>query len=113
VESCRYATYLLTMKPAVIALTVLCSACAAKQPLSLAEQCRLLQTNSSRIIAQLDRNRDGKLDEAEFRAGIPIVDQTTEFKRRDPNSNGYIELGEMARVPAWAAGTGNDVVCHR
>jgi hypothetical protein len=117
----------------------LCAACidasnearqANSQTLNSAEQCRLLKLNGTRLIKEYDHSKDGKLDRAEFKVAVAAAERMlassfdrtdgstlepiapeAEFKKKDLNSDGFIELSEIARIPGWVAGTIGNVRC--
>ena len=116
---------------------LLCAGCvdasdrarANSQTFDPAEQCRLLKLNGTRLIKEYDKNKDGKLDRGEFKVALAVVermasstdrtygsthepfDPETEFRQKDLNSDGFIELREIARIPGWVAGTTGDMRC--
>lgn len=83
-------------------------------------QCEVLTNLALEIIHRYDRNGDGKLDRAEYGLWVAETERTTStqidadagFKQLDRNSDGFIEVQYLARVPSREGGVPHSVPCH-
>lgn len=105
-------------------LLILTMACASN-PDQFSASCPQVVKNSRKLIAIYDVNRDGRIDWREWQPWAAqlaemtrqtnqrynsegMVDGAAMFRMRDLNGDGFIDLSEIARVPA---GPGQTKTC--
>lgn len=81
--------------------------------------CNAMMSLSKETIGRYDRNADRKLDKAEYglwvadavRGTSMRIDVDAGFTQQDGNSDGFIDVDDMARIPSGEGGAPHSVTC--
>ena len=96
------------------------NAAASADEARIRRQCNLLTRLSEDTIRKYDQDGDGRLDRAEYGRWVAETERTTSmpidadigFKQLDRDSDGFIEVQDMARVPSREGGVPHAIPCR-